>query len=271
MSTFAPLNLDQSLPTSDAWRLQNLAGTVRWLSAADPRTIDVMGRVLGDLAWRDNLIQIAINQIQQIITTNPAFTSFDDSVFVRTDGSHPLTDLLPCADVSGNPLTPSSGSHLTPKHYVDAGLSSLGSSIDDIASQVSSLSVSVPHKSTWVSYDWSTGAQSIDLTLTTPVGTLDNIVNVVLMEKVNVGNLVVPNYVYRQLMHGTLGGQNGTGQPGSPAGDGIHVDDCWVVNSSTVRVLLPGISSYSNWPTSTQYNFQAATQRWLRAVIWETT
>ena len=251
MSTITPLNLDQSLPNNDAWRIQNLAGTVRWISTADARTIDVMNRVFGDIAWRDLLIQSTINQIINIITTSPSFTSFSDATFVKTDGSHALTGPL-------SSPSPVGATDLANKGYVDAGLSSLSGIIDNIATTLGNLQVLTPHQSAWVPWLWNTAGLSLDLPLATSISNPDNIVNIVVMERVNVGTHMSPQYCYRQLMHGT-------------SNDGVRMDDCWISSVNAVRTLLPGTSSYTSWPESVQYNFTAAVERSLKAIVWETT
>jgi hypothetical protein len=255
-------------PLADSYNGRNATGgftnhgaVIRWLSSADPRTLAAINRVFADVANRFQIDEAKINEIINAITSIPGLAPFDNSPYALVDGSHPFT-----APVSGQ--DPTASGHLATKAYVDAQASGNAALIDAISTTVDALSTIQPRMSGWVPFTWTAGfQQSIDLALTPIVTSPDNIVSIALLEKLNVGTLLAPVYKYHQLFHGTLGGA--PAQAGWPAGDGMHVDDYWLQDRGTVRVLIPSQSSYAAAAPSSDYNLAAPIQRWIKAVVSE--
>jgi hypothetical protein len=263
LATLQQLNIDGSLPVSDAFNATNANGIIRYITAADAKSLPAMNRLQGDIANRTLIIAAAINQVIQLLNAQPFLISFDNTHYVLDDGAHPFV-----APVAG--IDPTASNHLSTRNYVDLSIANLTTIFDGLAAQLSTLQIALPLYtfSPFTSYSWSAGAKTIvTLTLDNAVVNPANIIGMMLIEQLNIGTLLAPVYVYRQLMHGTLGGSNGTGAPGSPAGDGFHVDDFWLSSLTTVTVLIPNLSSYATGYAS--YGLQAPVARSLRAVVWE--
>jgi hypothetical protein len=234
-----------------------LAGIVRFLSRADSALFDARQRIDGDLVHRDNLIQQKINELVGVLNSDPSLSSFDDSNYVFRDGSHAFT-----APVAG--IDPTASSHLTTRNYVDG----IGASIDNrLAVQdaaITNLTGQIPlySRSNWVEHVWSAGTkQYLDLPLTRDVTVDRQVMQIVLMEKIDVARPTTPIpdpspiWVYR---------------PVTPnSGSGAIVEDVWLKDASTVRILLPNTSKTPfGYPNDTG-DLSAPRQRFYRAYVVE--
>lgn len=259
-SPIAFLHHDPSLPNTDAFRDTNTAAVIRFITAADPANIDVMNRFSGDLVQRFNLNEAKINELVSVLNSNPALSTFDNSNYVLCDGSHAFT-----GKVAG--ITPTTGSHLTTKAYVDNADSNLSTQISGNTDAIDDINRTLPliRMSPWQEFVWSGGTKKVvDLTLSSAVSNADNVATITVLEKLDIAQptISVPNptavWVYRQLFHGTTG-------------DGLRVDDFWLQDLSTVRVLLPSTTSFSSgYPSSSGYAaISNPRQRFLRATVIE--
>lgn len=254
------LNLDNSYPNDDPFRSSNAAGIVRYVSAADPGGIPVMNRLQGDLVHRDKLLQSKLNELILLLNSNPILTSFDDSMYMFKDGSRAFT-----APVAG--AYPVGNNDLTTKAYVQAVASNLGDLITTLNANVSDLASLVPFycRSNWIEHTWEAGEKGyLDLPLTVPVSILDRVMSISLVEKIDVAQSTPsvpdpdPIWKYRPLAVG----------PSSNAG--ITIDDVWLEDQNTVRVLIPNTAgAVSGYPPEADYVLASPRQRFIRALVWE--
>ncbi len=261
MAALLLLNLDQSLPDADPrTNASSLAGVLRFIDTNDDYTLDPMNRVCGDIAKRFFLHEGKINELVGLLNGQPTLTTFDNTPYVLTNGTHPFSN-----KVSG--ITPTLAAHLATKGYIDGLIGTTNGVVQALSATVLSLQETVPSvcRSTYTEFVWSGGTpQVFDLIVTPSVVNLEKIIAITIMEKLDVAQptLSDPNpaavWVYRQLIHGTCG-------------DGMRVDDTWMVDNSTVRVLLPSRSEYSpDYPSDSGYSAVAnPRQRFLSAVVTE--
>ncbi len=273
MPQYSPLpllNHDLSLPVEDGFHLENTAGQIRYITPADPRSMDALNRLQGDIAHRFHLVEAGINALISLLNDQPQLISFDNTPYVLRDGSHALSAPL------GSPA-PTDAAHLTRKDFVEGLVTGLQNTVTGIldtqAASILSIQNSLPRYrwSNWTTYVWAAGTKVyVDLPLVVPVTNPGNVLIINLLERLNVGTVEVPEYKYRTMMHGTLGGTAGTGTPGAPAGDGMHVDDFWLQSEALVRVLLPNTSSYATgYSAGADYDLVTPVARALRAVVVE--
>jgi hypothetical protein len=174
------------------------------------------------------------------------------------NGTHPFTAPVPGVD-------PTLPSHLATRNYVDGIGSNIASIIDTVGGHLNALDIRTPlfRQSDWTQYTWSGGQKTVvDLSLSTPLTDPSKLIGLWVVERLNVAQATqsnptpTPIYRYRQVTPGTNAG--------------IRVDDMWLVDSSTVRVLIPNTSTYAvGYPTNAQYDIISPSQRWLRAVAIE--
>lgn len=247
------LNFDTSLPDADTYRDTNTAATLRFLTSADGNSILSMNRIFGDLTHRLLKDETKLNEVIIFLNSNPALQTFDNTPYVLTDGSHAFL-----APISG--VTPTAAAHLTTKNYVDTAIAAQGAAIQQNSDDIAALEAGLPfyRTSAWVEHVWNGAVKETkDLNLTTAVVDRDKVVSINLLEKLNVGTLLSPVWVYRQLMHGT-------------SVDGFKIDDYWLRTASVVQVLIPNTTSFpQDYPVGANYNLVAVVQRYLKAVVVE--
>ena len=254
----ALLNLDNTYPTADPYRAANLAGVVRFLSRDDSALFDSRQRIDGDLVHRDALIQQKINELIFVLNSDPSLNSFDDTNFMFCDGTKPFT-----AAVGG--VDPTLSSHLTTRNYVDGVQASVDGRIAVQDQQINNLTNQIPLYSTsipWVEHVWNAGVkQYLDLPLSRPVTVLDRVMHISLIEKIDIARPTTPIpdpdpiWVYRPVT------ANGSA--------GALVEDMWLKDNNTVRILLPNVSKTpSGYPSGTG-DLSAPRQRFYRAFVTE--
>lgn len=255
MSIIVPLNLDGSLPIP-GW-IGSLtspdAGTVRYITAADTRGLDAMNRLQGDLVHRSTLVESKMNEM--INQWNAAGGTgvpliIDTSTFVLRDGSQALTGNLSCPN-------PVEDSHVANQGYVNTQDGVLINLIDQANTANANLEAQVPRitYTDWTSFN-TVGKQVVNLVLDPPVVNAGRVLAIILLERANTGTELVPIYKYRQLVAGTS--------------TGMTIDDFWLQDLNTVRVLVP--NSSGNYPTTGYPNADhgfATAPRSLRAVVVE--
>jgi hypothetical protein len=257
MATISLLNLDATLPVEDAYHSLNSAGIVRFLNASDANQLPALQRYMGDTVHRSTLLESKINEIILSFNLNPNLSSFDDSLFALVDGSHAFT-----APISG--VAPTASNHLATKSYVDSSDSIVQSQIQGALDAVQDVEASLPlvMKSVWTEYEWMAGSKShVTLTLSPIPTDVSDIVSIVVMERLNIGTIGLPNYVYVPLLHG----QN----------TNFKLDAVWIDDSApeVVNVLIPNEANYpSGYPDESGYiALQVPTERHLRAIVTQAT
>ena len=254
----ALLNLDNSYPTADPYRAANLAGIIRYIRRDDSALYDARQRVDGDLAHRDALIQQKINELIAVLNADPTLNSFDGSNYVLCDGSHPFT-----APIAG--IDPTLSGHLATRNYVDG----VGASVDGRLvvqdAQIANLTGQIPLYSTcttWVEHVWNAGVkQYLDLHLSRAVTVTDRVMHIGLVEKIDVARPTTPIpdpdpiWVYRPV---TVNGSAGA-----------IVEDMWLKDVNTVRILLPNTSKTPFGYPSDAGDLSAPRQRFYRAYVVE--
>ena len=148
----APLNLDTTLPDTDTSRAANTAAIVRWLTAADPRTLEAISRVFGDLGWRSQIIEQKINEL-----IAAAELTHDLTGYTLTDGTKPFSGVI-------NGVEGSNGTNLTTRAgaaaIASALIGSLSSTIDDVEVRVTALeALPIVRYSNWVEHVWTAGVK----------------------------------------------------------------------------------------------------------------
>jgi hypothetical protein len=196
-----------------------------------------------------------------VIASAPNSPFFNDSVYSRVDGSNPFQ-----SPVAGMP--PTLADHLSTKGYVDSSVSSAQSALSAIVSviqgQVYNLSTQVLLYSTseWVEHVWSANQkQYLDLPLIRPVTVMDRVVMIGITERIDIAKPTapIPNptpvWVYRPVS----------------SRSGALVDNAWLVDQDTVRLLLPNTSATpSGYPAgSGSGDLSAPRSRYYRAVVME--
>jgi hypothetical protein len=252
----APLNLDTTLPDTDTSRAANTAAIVRWLTAADPRTLEAISRVFGDLGWRSQIIEQKINEL-----ISAAELTHDLTGYTLTDGTKPFSGVISGVEgAAGANLTTRAGAAA----IAAALIGSLSSTIDDVEVRVTALeALPIVRYSDWVEHTWTAGVKHyLDLPLTESVGSLDRVISIQLTEKLDtsVPTIMVPSptsiWRYRPVMIGSS--------------RGAAVDDAWMPSVGVVRILLPSTSSYaSGYEVGAAYDLPGARQRFYRAAVTE--
>jgi hypothetical protein len=245
------LSLDSSFPDSDPRNgAASQAGVIRFIDIDDDNTLASMNRFAGDLVNRSLIIERKVNELVELLNSNPQLTSFDSTPFVLTDGSHAFTGVI-------GGVTPTLSAHLSTKGYVDGAVGTLGSTVQEISTDLAETNAAMPtvRRSEWTVFTWQGGTkQVVDLLLTTAIDDLSKIISVVLMEELTSAD---ESIVYRQLSHGTNAG--------------MRVDDIWVTDNTHVRVLLPSTSEFATGYAATSGYGSVAnpTSRRLRAIVVE--
>lgn len=249
------LNLDGSYPISDSYHLGNKAGTVRFTDEGDSLSLPMLQRVEGDLVHRSKLVEASVNLIIDFINKSPVLAGFDDSPFLRIDGSRSLTRAIECGE------EPSRPKHLTTKSYVDSKISAANLSVTELANDLDAFkdSQAKAFKSGWQLYTWQAGRNTVVTLPITGTPSIDSIESITLLEKLDVAvpTSSSPNpppvYKIRELSRGLKG---------------MAIDDYWFdEDTNTVKVLVPNVMSYEVYPGSGNSDLQTPRSRWLKAVI----
>ncbi len=256
-----PLNLDQTLPDDDSVRAANVAGIIRWLTSADPRTLGTMNRVLGDLGHRSFLLESKINEIVILIGQLAALPTLLNIMLI--DGTTGFTGPVQGVDGTGpNTLITRAGAAA----LVGAQLDAIVSTVGLLADRLSDLETGAPinHYSEWVEHVWNAAVPNyIDLTFTPAITAIDRVVGINIVEKLDVAQPTIqtpdptPIWRYRPAVVGSS--------------RGATIDDAWLLDASTLRLLLPSTSAYSaaTYPTGAAYDLPGARQRFFRASVIE--
>lgn len=253
------INLDDSYPIDDPNHETNTSGVVRFIDGTDANGLSAMQRYQGDMIHRSVLLEAKLNELIDSFNSNPYLKSFDSSTFLRTNGSNALTQ--PQAGVS-----PTADEHLTTKGWVAAQLATYQAQITALSAEIASLSSSLPsvRKSDWVEHTWSSGTkQHVEFSLL-PLSsaitdfTLDNVVSVSVVERLNLGTEETPVYTYISIVAG--------------ASTGFKIDSMWISDESpdVLNVLIPNDVFFPDgYPVSSGYEdiTDPAVSRSLRATV----
>lgn len=255
MSTISVLNLDNSYPVADPNHASNNAGTIRFIGAADAQNLNSLNRLQGDIQHKFSLHQSKINEIILALAGNPASASFDDSAYIKADGSRAFA-----APVTG--VTPTASGHFSTKGYVDGFLATIQGVLDANTLAVQGLEERLPKamSSPWTLHTWQPGQkQALSFTLSPAVYDLDDILSVSLLERLDVAQPTEadptpdPVYVYRYLTAGI--------------DVGFMVDDLWLDPNGVMKVLVPNSVFFASGHSEALYGPITSPQnRWLKAV-----
>lgn len=257
------LNLDGSYPVEDSFHATNTAGRIRFLDASDPLKLPNMQRMQGDFVHRSKLIEEKINEIIVELSQNPAFPSFDSSVFSRVDGTAAFT-----APVSG--IDPTLPAHLSTKGYTDQRDAAVSASVSAVDAKLTShLGTAVtPLQSNWVQHTWQAGVKvHTEFSLVIPSGSTPDYTKVsavMLVERLDIAQVTEVNptpdpiYVYSTLAAGVA--------------YGFKLDALWLDPATNkVHALIPNEANYissSLYPGVSQYeDLLVPRTRHLRAVV----
>lgn len=255
MATISLLNLDQSYPVYDPYNSTNTVGEIRYINASDANGLSAMQRYMGDVFNRSLIVEKKVNELISAVNGTSIFGSenFDNTPYVLTDGTHPFT-----APVKG--VSPTDPLHLTTKGYTDNADNLLSASIQSLDAVLNQVLLKIPliRASNWLPYTWQAGAKTaLTFTINQTYNDLSNLISMVLWERLNLGTVNAPNYVYQQL---PIGGNTG-----------FKVDAMWVDDTQTsmVNVLVPNDVFYpSGYPSSSNYaQIQGFSERHLRVVL----
>jgi hypothetical protein len=250
--TVSLLNLDSTFPVADSFHASNTSGVIRYMNSSDANGLQAMQRYMGDAFNRSRLIEAKINSLITSFNSNPYTSGFDDRLYIKSDGSNPLTGAL-------KGVTPTSPEHITTKAYVDGAITAFQSSLTSLSSRVDGLEARLPltRVSDWVEYVWSAGTKTLlTFDLSPSSSDLSNVVMITLVERLNLGTPEEPNYVYMQYCGG-----NSTN---------FKVDAMWLddTDSDKLNVLVPNDVNYpSDYPSSGYNDLQNFSQRHLRAIV----
>lgn len=253
------INLDDSYPIDDPNHATNTSGVVRFIDGTDANGLNAMQRYQGDMIHRSVLLEAKLNELIASFNSNPYLKSFDQSTFLRTNGSNALTQ--PQAGVD-----PTSGEHLTTMTWVATQLATYQEQITTLSTELAALSASLPsiRKSDWVSHTWSSGTkQHVEFSLlplaSTITGfTLDNVISISVVERLNLGTEETPVYTYISVVNGLS--------------TGFKIDSMWVSDTDpdTLNVLIPNDVFFPDgYPVTSGYEdiTDPAVPRSLRATV----
>lgn len=254
MATISLLNLDSSYPKEDSYHASNTAGVIRYINVSDAASgLSAMERYMGDVTHRFILVGDKINALINSFNSNPYTSGFDDTTYVKTDGTHPFT-----GPVGG--VTPVDAADLATKGYVDEEVAGFEESLGIVNTRVTDLTAQVPltRVSDWVEYTWSAGEKTaLEFTLTPTQSDLTNIILISFIERLNLGTVEEPNYVYMQHMSGNM--------------TNFKVDAIWIddADGDVLHVLIPNDVKYiDGYPASSGYlDIQSFSERHLRATV----
>jgi len=251
--TISLLNLDTSYPVADSYHATNTAGVIRYVNASDANALSAMQRYMGDSFHRIRLVEDKLNAVITSFNTNPYTSGFDDTTFVKTDGTHPFTSPIPG-------VTPTLSSHLATKGYTDGSVATVQSSVAALSTQVDHLESILPlvRVSDWVDYTWSAGEKThLTFTLTPTKADITDVVLMSITERLNLGTEESPQYIYMQYVAGNSAN--------------FKIDALWLddTNTDILHVLIPNDVNYPDgYPAVSGYaDLQAFSQRSLKAVV----
>ncbi len=225
------INLDRSYPVYDAYHETNGAGTMRYIDGTDAFTLTTFQRIFGDVAHRFHLLEDAINAVVNDLRANPAFQSFDATVYPRADGTRGFDSPVAGQD-------PTVAAHLTTKSYVDAQDQGVLAVIGTLQGTFNEYLTATtrPFSSAWTEAIWHAGQKDhMTLALTIPSGISPNfadVVSVSIIERLDIAqpSLANPNpaaiYRYQTLAVGQA--------------TGFRLDAVWLdPTAAEVHVLIP--------------------------------
>lgn len=254
------LNLDRSLPVADAFHAGNRAGTLRYIDARDTFTLPAFQRIFGDIAHRFHLVEDAINAVVADIRTNPAFQSFDASVYPRADGTRGFD-----APVPGQ--SPTIAAHLATKSYVDGQDQNTLAAVGILQTTFNNYLAATtrPFASAWTEVVWHAGQKDhLILPLVIPPGVSPNFAStasVSIVERLDIAQPTTgnpnPDPIYR---YQTLA----VGQA-----VGFRLDAVWLnPSTSAVHVLIPNIQVMPAYPGVPEWGaLSVPRSRYFKAVV----
>lgn len=215
------LNLDSSFPVEDAFHESNTLGQIRFFTAADSMTLPALQRLQGDLVNRFILHEDKINDIVLAIADNPSLDDWDDTAYLKIDGTRAFT-----APVGG--IRPTEPAHLTTKDYVDEGVTNLNESLTSLNQALSNLQGVRSISSIWVYSEWRAGQRVIlELPLAEEIADETKILSVAVTEAIDVAQTGPESFIYRPVS----------------AVIGARVDDIWM-DQTTVKLAIPNNAIY---------------------------
>lgn len=215
------LNLDGSFPISDPHHQSNRAGIIRFIDGTDSLTLPAFQRYQGDVVNRFSLVESKLNEVITAISGNPSLSDWDDSAYVKTNGSSGFTK--PVTGVS--PVVPAD---LTTKGYVDLQLEQISLTVTNLASSVSQTRGIRSYSSIWVYVPWSASNKKIiQLDLTSEIPDHSKIISISVVEGIDVAESGAEQFLYRPVNQVT----------------GAKVDDIWL-DGSVVKLALPSSALY---------------------------
>lgn len=254
------LNLDRSYPVYDAYHETNAAGTMRYIDGTDSFTLPVFQRIFGDVAHRFHLIEDAVNAVVNDLRANPAFQSFDASVYPRADGTRGFDAPVAGAD-------PTIAAHLATKAYVDAQDQGVLATVGELQETFGAYLTATtrPFSSNWTEAVWHAGQKDhLPLPLIIPSGVSPNfaeVVSVTIVERLDIAQPTTANpspaaiYRYQTLAVGQV--------------VGFRLDAVWLnPTTATVHVLIPNSQVLPSYPGVVDWSAIAVPRtRFLKAVV----
>jgi len=221
------LSLDGSFPVEDAFHASNSLGQIRFFNATDALTLPALQRLQGDLVNRFILHEAKINSIVLAIADNPSLDDWDDSAYLKADGTVAFTE-----PVSG--ARPTNPSHLATKDYVDGEVVNLNESLTNISQALGNLQGVRSVSSPWVYSEWRAGQRVIlSLPLSEEISDETKILSISVLEAIDTAQTGPENFTYRPVS----------------AVIGARVDDIWM-DRTTVKLAIPNNAIYpTGYPT----------------------
>lgn len=247
------LNLDRSYPIVDPNHATNTAGTIRYITAEDPITLEVMNRLQGDIANRIFLVEDKVNEVIEEVTSDPTNTSFDNSPYALIDGSHPFVS--PQGGVA-----PVQEDDLTTKGYVDGELTPFQELLDTNTLAIQEIEQTMPKiiSSSWTEHTWTPGVrQQVDFTLSPSGSDFSDLIAVQLLERLDIAQVTEANpspdpvYVYRSLGNSVYG---------------FGITDFWVSEDSQLHVVIPNTAEFPTDMAGDHLLLSSPRDRYLKAV-----
>lgn len=238
------LTLDGSFPIEDPFHASNSLGQIRFFNAADALTLPALQRLQGDIVNRFLRHEAKINDIVLAIADNPSLDDWDDSSYIRADGTRPFTE-----PVAGS--RPTSPAHLATKDYVDGEVVNLNESLTNINQALGNLQGVRAVSTAWIYSEWRAGQRVIlDMPLAEEISDESRILSIAVLEAIDIAQTGPENFVYRPIS--TIG---------------ARVDDVWM-DRTTVRLAIPNNAIYPTGYPAEYTTTMAPRARKYRATVY---